>query len=114
MEVAGRGAEVLILRLKRARYLDSTVLEALRRVVAQLDERGVKVLLCGLTAPIARLIERTEIGPMLGPEGLLRAGPRLSEGFEKALERTRARLRPRTGAEIFRSEEPEVPGSYEI
>ncbi|NRA01696.1 MAG: SulP family inorganic anion transporter [Myxococcales bacterium] len=114
LEVAGRGAEVLILRLKRARYLDSTVLEALRRVVAQLDERGVKVLLCGLTEPIARLIERTEIGPMLGPEGLLRAGPRLSEGFEKALERTRARLRPRTGAEIFRSEEPEVPGSYEI
>ncbi len=114
LEIAGRGAEVVILRLKRARHLDATVLEALRRVVAHLDERGVKVLLCGLTEPIARLLERSELGPMLGPEGLLRAGPRLSEGFERALQSARDRLRPRAGAEIFRGDEADAPESDEI
>ena len=90
------------------------MLEALRRVVAHLDERGVKVLLCGLTEPIARLLERSELGPMLGPEGLLRAGPRLSEGFERALQSARDRLRPRAGAEIFRGDEADAPESDEI
>ena len=48
-EISARGPEVLILRLKRARHLDATVLEVLRRLAADLararrDARAVRPL----------------------------------------------------------------------
>lgn len=113
-EIAARQPRVMVLRLKRARYLDATVLEALRPVVAELKEGGADVLLCGLTDPMAELLRTTDLGRELGDHGLLRAGPRLFEGFERALARARAQLQPRSDDEIFRSEEEPAAWSYEI
>lgn len=107
-EIAARGPEVLVLRLKRARHVDATVLEALRQVFAGLRARGASVLVCGLTDDLARFLEASELGSVLGPGALLRAGPRLFEGFERALEAARHRLAPRTDEEIFRGEGPHV------
>lgn len=111
--IAARGPRVLILRLKRARHLDATALEVLRRVFTELRERDAAFFLCGITDPMAVLLERTELGRELGAQGLLRAGPRLFEGFERARDQARALLRPLSDEEIFRSESP-GPWSYEI
>jgi SulP family sulfate permease len=113
LEIAGRGAQVLILRLKRARHLDATVLEALRRVAVELRATDQTLILCGLTDPLAALLARSELAATLGEEGLLRAGPRLMEGYERAVQRARERLRPLDDAQIFRSEEA-AGWSYEI
>jgi SulP family sulfate permease len=116
-EIAERGARVLVLRLKRARHLDATVLEALRQTFAGMRARGITVVLCGLTDEVAALLEASELAAVLGPEGLLRAGPRLFEGFERALLRTRKLLAPLGDERIFRTEltpVAESPISYEI
>jgi SulP family sulfate permease len=112
-EIGARRPRVLILRLKRARHLDATVLEVLRWRFGELCARGTRVLLCGLTDPVAELLERTELAEVLGSDGLLRAGARLFEGFERAVQRTRAELRPLSDDEIFRTD-VRPPWSYEI
>jgi SulP family sulfate permease len=101
-EIAERSPRVLVLRLKRARHVDATVLEALRHVFAELRGRGLDIILCGLTDEVAQRFEASELASLLGSECLLRAGPRLFEGFERALVRTRKLLRPLTDDEIFR------------
>jgi SulP family sulfate permease len=103
-EISARGPQVVILRLKRARHLDATVLEVLRRVAAELAARGGSLLLCGLAPELRDALARTELGALLGPEGLVPAGGRLLEGLEHTLDAVRARLRPRSDAEIFRLE----------
>lgn len=107
-EIVSRGPRVVVLRLKRARHLDATVLEAMREVVEEARQSGVHVLLCGLTDEQAALLLKTELGRLLGPEDLLRSGERLFEGFERALARTRSLLAPQGDDEIFRSERDEV------
>jgi SulP family sulfate permease len=112
-EISARGPEVVILRLKRARHLDATVLEVLRRLAVDLASRDAQLVLCGLTAPLQALFARTELGEVLGPDALLPTGGRLFEGLERALDLARERLRPRPDAEIFRSESDE-DWQYEI
>lgn len=102
--IGSRGARVVILRVKRARHLDATVIEAVRRVAEELARSDVRVILCGLTDPIAATLERTELAAVLGPSGLLRTGSRLMEGYERAIASARARLAPLSDDEIFRSE----------
>jgi SulP family sulfate permease len=111
--IAARRPRVLVLRLKRARHLDATVLEVMRRQFHALQEEGTTVLLCGLTDALAELLSRTELGRELGPEGLLRAGARLFEGFERALDRTRVLLPTQSDDQIFRTEKPSA-WMYEI
>jgi SulP family sulfate permease len=111
--IAARGPEVLVLRLKRARHLDATVLEVLRRAFGELHERGASMLLCGLTDEQAELLAKTELGRRLGSEGLIRAGPRLFEGMQLALATARTRLGSRPDEDLFRTEGP-TGLSYEI
>jgi SulP family sulfate permease len=111
--IGGRGTRVLILRLKRARHLDATVLEGLRHVFEEFAEQGVTPMLCGLNHATAESLARTEVGRLLGAEGLLETGPRLFEGLERAYARARALLAPLDDSEIFRDEQPDA-WSYEI
>jgi SulP family sulfate permease len=111
--IGARGPRVLILRLKRARHLDATVLDALRRVFGELVEKGVTPMLCGLDRRTATSLARTEVGRLLGPDGLLETGPRLFEGLERAYSRARTLLAPLDDSEIFRDEQPDA-WSYEI
>jgi SulP family sulfate permease len=112
-EIAARGPEVVILRLKRARHLDATVLEALRRLAAELAARDAQLVLCGLSEPLLALLARTELGRVVGPDALLPTGGRLFEGLERALDFARERLRPRPESEIFRFESDD-DWQYEI
>lgn len=104
-EIGARAPRLLVLRLKRARHLDATVLEVLRECFVDLQRSGTSVVLCGLTDELAELLEGTELAQTLGPEGLLRSGERLFEGFEKALARARQLLRPLSDDQIFRTEQ---------
>ena len=115
-EIAARGPEVVVLRLKRARHVDATVLEALRQAFSELRARGATVLVCGLTDDVARFLEASELAALLGPGALLRAGPRLFEGFERALGEARHRLAPLPDERIFRSETTQAapPIDYDI
>jgi SulP family sulfate permease len=113
-EISARGPEVLILRLKRSRHLDATVLEALRRVASDLSSRGASLVLCGLSEPLLALLQRTELGAVVGPGSLLPSGGRLFEGMERAIDLARERLRPRTEREIFRFESEDGGWQYEI
>jgi hypothetical protein len=89
------------------------VLEALRHAARELKRGGAETVVCGLTDEVAGLLEATELCQVLGREGLLRAGPRLFEGFERALRRSRKLLYPLSDDEIFRSEGT-VGWMYEI
>lgn len=111
--IGARGPRVLILRLKRARHLDATVLEALRRVFQELVQAGTTPMLCGLTHATAESLAKTEVGVLLGREGLLETGPRLFEGLERAYARARRKLAPLEDSEIFRDEQHDA-WSYEI
>lgn len=112
-EICARGPDLVILRLKRARHLDATVLEVLRRLASELRLRGAELVLCSLPEPVVAALVRTELGAVLGPERLLPAGERLHEGVERALDLARRRLGHRPDAEIFRCEAGD-DGDYEI
>jgi len=112
-QIAARGPRVLILRLKRARHLDATVLDGLRRVFQELVADGITPLLCGLDRGTAAHLERTEVGRLLGKDGLLQTGPRLFEGLQRAFGRARVLCAPLGDDEIFRGEQEDA-WSYEI
>ncbi len=111
--IGARGPRVLILRLKRARHLDATVLEGLRRVFEELVADGITPLLCGLDPQTVARLERTAVGHLLGKDGLLQTGPRLFEGLQRALARARELAAPLGDDEIFRAEQEDA-WSYDI
>ncbi|HIL00451.1 MAG TPA: STAS domain-containing protein, partial [Myxococcales bacterium] len=103
-EIGRHAPGIIFLRLKRARHLDATVLETLREAVVQLQARGTRVVLSGLTHDLAAVMEETELGALLGEDGILRSGDRLFEGFERSTDRARELLGADSDEAIFRSE----------
>jgi len=101
-EISERGPRVVVLRLKRAQHLDATVIESLREAVLTLERSGTRIVLSGLSHEIGSLLAETELGALLGDEGVLRSGDRLFEGFERSMERARALLGDSAEGEIFR------------
>jgi sulfate permease, SulP family len=101
-EIGRLTPRIIFLRLKRARHLDATVLETLREAVVRLQAGGTRVVLSGLTDDLAQVMEETELGALLGEEGLLRSGDRLFEGFERSMDRARELLGATADQEIFR------------
>jgi SulP family sulfate permease len=101
-EIGRHAPRLIILRLKRARHLDATVLETLRQAVVSLERGGTRVILSGLNNDLAELLEQTELGALLGDDGLLRSGDRLFEGFERSMDRARKLLGDVADPEIFR------------
>jgi SulP family sulfate permease len=112
-EIARRRPKVVTIRLKRARHLDATVVEALREAVVSLQAAGIAVLLCGLSDHQTARLSNTELGHLLGEDGMLRTGDRLFEGFEHALTRTRELLPATPETEMFRTQSTDV-WLYEI
>ena len=102
VEVGRHAPQIILLRLKRARHLDATVLETLREAAVRLGAQGTRVVLSGLTDDLAGVMEQTELGALLGEEGILRSGDRLFEGFERSMDRARMLLDAPPDQEIFR------------
>ncbi len=77
-------------------------LERRREALLTRARAGTRVVLSGLSDEIASLQEQTELGALLGEEGVLRSGDRLFEGFERSMERARVLLGESSESEIFR------------
>ena len=58
---------VLILRMGGVPFMDITGLQALEEAVAQLQKRGIRVVLCELTKRVEHKLRRAELLSLLGP-----------------------------------------------
>ena len=56
----------LVLRLKRTRNADAVAISMLEGFVARVQDRGVTVLLCGVSADLERKLVSTRLGDLLG------------------------------------------------
>ncbi len=61
---------VVVLRLKRARNPDAVCLERIAEFLRQMEERRVRVLLCGVRRDLARVLRTTGIEARLGATAL--------------------------------------------
>lgn len=64
-------AQALILRLEQVPFVDATALQALDELAADLQQRGVRLLLCGANARVARKLRRMGISERLGEDASL-------------------------------------------
>lgn len=60
--------QVIVLRVKNARNLDGVCLELLINFIERMNARGVKVLLCGVRAPMMKVFENARLEERLGPK----------------------------------------------
>ncbi len=66
----GSHPKVLILRLRDVPVIDSTGLHALHDVVKRSQREGTRVLLTEVQPAVRRVIERSHVGDLLGPEAI--------------------------------------------
>jgi len=69
---------VVLLRLKRARNPDAVGITQLERFLERMRERGVEVLLCGVTRDFARRLDRSGLSAKLGANLFLEQPVRLT------------------------------------
>lgn len=62
--------KVVVLRVKRVRNPDAVCLECCERFISAMKDRGVVVLLCGVRADFARVIEQSGLIEVLGRDQL--------------------------------------------
>ena len=61
---------VLILDMTKAVSVDTTGLDLLQTLQRTLEKRGAQLILCGLNAQPASLVERSGFAEVLGPRGI--------------------------------------------
>ena len=69
---------VVVLRLKRARNPDAVGITQLERFLERMRERGVEVLLCGVTRDFALRLDRSGLSAKLGANLFLEQPVRLT------------------------------------
>lgn len=75
----GPQTEILLLRMKRARNPDAVALHLLENFLDRLRERGIKVILCGVSPHLHDVMQRTGFADRLGEKELfLEQGVRLT------------------------------------
>mgnify|MGYP005851885997 CR=1 FL=1 len=89
---ARAGVRVVILRLRDVRNPDAACLQLLDRLIADLLDRGVQPILCGVRGDLARGLVRTGSAARLGPEWLLLERERAWTGIQEAVDRAHALL----------------------
>jgi SulP family sulfate permease len=72
---AGSEARVIVLRMKRARNPDAVGLSLLEEFLANMKERGVHVLMCGVRAELAERFEHSGLRERLGEQQLFLEQP---------------------------------------
>lgn len=89
----GARPKVLVLRLRDVPVIDSTGLSALLDVVKRSRKEGTRVLLTEVRDPVRRVIERSQVGDLLGTD-------EISDTLDEALTRLRGFRAPGPGATI--------------
>lgn len=64
--------KVLVISLKRVPFMDITGLQTLEEVTTKLQQRGVKVVMCGASARVQAKLEKAGIIAQIGAENYLR------------------------------------------
>ncbi len=88
-QVAANGPKVIILRLKRAHHLDATVAENLRTLARDWQDREIQLILCGLRADTAGLVERMGLIEAIGKDNLFLTDRDIFGSVHRAVERGR-------------------------
>jgi anti-anti-sigma factor len=65
--------DALVLDLKRTTFIDSAVLKELLRARVELAERGVRLVLAGVPAPVRRLMDLTRTSELFEHAGSVEA-----------------------------------------
>src|SRR5205085_4693003 len=91
-QIAANGARVIIIRMKRAHAIDATAAEALASFAAHFQEKGGRLMLCGLKPELHARILRSHLGQVLGPENVLMTDTRLLGSLRRAIELARREI----------------------
>lgn len=78
---------VVIVRLRRTLSIDATIIETFRRFVRDMREQGGTVIVCGVTADIRSLLERSGLLEDLGEENVFDRNQQVFGSARLAVER---------------------------
>jgi SulP family sulfate permease len=95
--IAGRGARVIIIRMKRTHGLDATTQETLSEFANAFRARGGRMILCGLRPEMIERIAQSQLEEAVGKENLFPMGATNFASVQKAVENARESLK-RSGA----------------
>lgn len=90
--VAARGAQVIVIRLKRAHAIDATAAEALADFATRFAGRGGRLVLCGLRPDLHAQIARSHLGEVLGSENLIATEKQVYGSIRQAIESAKREL----------------------
>ena len=85
--------KVLILRVKRACCLDATSLASLGKLYEQMQERGQKLIVSGVTGEVERVFRRAGMVEKIGPENIFFSDTRILGSTRDALTRAMEHVR---------------------
>lgn len=104
--IAGRGAKVIIIRMKRTHGMDATAQETLSEFTNAFRERGGRIILCGLRPEMIERIEQSRLEEAVGKENLFPMGATNFASVQKAVENAKEQLRGNGTVEPFMRQEP--------
>jgi len=110
--IAVQGAQVIVLRLKRAHAIDATAAETLAAFAAHFKASGGRMILCGVRPDLGARIRKSHLGEVLGAENLLLTGEQPFRSVQDALEAARQTVLARSpglaGTPLLRVVPPEL------
>jgi SulP family sulfate permease len=83
--VAARARHVVVLRLRRVRAMGSTAAEALLRFHHELEQRGIRLLICGVEEDLYEILRKSGLRRALGRQNLFLSGNVLLDSTRRAL-----------------------------
>jgi SulP family sulfate permease len=87
--IAAKGARAIVIRMKRAHAIDATAAEALANFAIHFQEKGGRLILCGLKPELHAQVLRSHLGEVLGPENVLMTDKRHLESLRRAIDKAR-------------------------
>ncbi|MCC7147482.1 MAG: SulP family inorganic anion transporter [Phycisphaeraceae bacterium] len=84
-----QGVRVIILRMKRTHWIDTTVLRVLERFAQRMQDIGGQVILCGVKPELMQVIASFGLDQTLGRQNIFETGFGIFTSAKRALQRAR-------------------------
>lgn len=81
-----RGPRIVIIRMRRTQQLDYSVIVALSSVMREYEARGGRVILCGLTLRLRRMLLASPLREVIPPQRLLRVTGQVFGSARRAID----------------------------
>lgn len=88
-ELARRDPKVMLLRVRRTRYVDATCLEVLEQFQERFQNKGGTMILVGLTHEFQQQLTRSRLAERIGQENLFPSDDQIFGAATKAIHRAR-------------------------